>query len=72
MVIDRGLLDLDTPVASYWPGFGKHGKDEITVRDVMNYCNVGEDLKDPRMARIWDAQRDILMSLQEQSKASTA
>jgi CubicO group peptidase (beta-lactamase class C family) len=37
MVIDRGLLDLDTPVAHYWPAFGKHGKDLITVRDVMTH-----------------------------------
>lgn len=33
--LDRGLLELDAPVASYWPEFGCNGKDEITVRQLM-------------------------------------
>ena len=32
---DRGLLDLDAPIASYWPGFARKGKDTITTRDVL-------------------------------------
>ena len=27
-----GLLDLDAPIASYWPEFGQNGKQSITVR----------------------------------------
>ena len=27
MAIDRGLVDLDVPVARYWPAFGKNGKE---------------------------------------------
>jgi CubicO group peptidase (beta-lactamase class C family) len=34
---DRGLLDYDQPVATYWPEFGASGKDEITVRDVLRH-----------------------------------
>ena len=30
-------LDLDTPVAHYWPGFERHGKHEITVRMALNH-----------------------------------
>src|SRR5262245_16199756 len=30
----RGLLGLDAPVARYWPGFARQGKDAITVRRV--------------------------------------
>ena len=37
MLIDRGLLDLDAPVAEYWPEFGKHGKEAITVRMLLNH-----------------------------------
>lgn len=37
MLIDRGLLDLDAPVASYWPEFAQAGKAEITVRQVLNH-----------------------------------
>jgi CubicO group peptidase (beta-lactamase class C family) len=36
-LVDRGLIDYDTPVAEYWPEFGANGKAEITVRDVMRH-----------------------------------
>jgi CubicO group peptidase (beta-lactamase class C family) len=35
MMVDRGLLDLDAPVAQYWPEFGRHGKDVITTRQIL-------------------------------------
>jgi CubicO group peptidase (beta-lactamase class C family) len=35
VLVDRGLLDLDEPIATYWPGFAKHGKDTITTRQVL-------------------------------------
>src|SRR5262245_34582406 len=31
LVIERGLLDPDAPVARYWPEFAAAGKGEITV-----------------------------------------
>lgn len=34
---DRGRLDLDAPVAAYWPGFGAHGKERISVRQVLDH-----------------------------------
>jgi CubicO group peptidase (beta-lactamase class C family) len=30
-----GRLDLDAPIARYWPAFAKHGKGAITVRQAM-------------------------------------
>lgn len=33
----RGLLDLDAPVAAYWPGYARHGKGGITVRHVLGH-----------------------------------
>lgn len=35
MLIDRGLIDPDLPVAHYWPGFAGGGKADITVRTVL-------------------------------------
>lgn len=35
MVWDRGLIDLHTPIAEYWPEFGQHGKERITPWQVM-------------------------------------
>jgi CubicO group peptidase (beta-lactamase class C family) len=31
----RGQLDLDAPVGSYWPEFKAHGKERVTVRDAL-------------------------------------
>ncbi len=37
MLEDRGLLDVDKPVAWYWPEFGRAGKEDITVRCWLNH-----------------------------------
>lgn len=34
---ERGVLDLDQPVAALWPAFGTHGKTHITTRDVLHH-----------------------------------
>jgi CubicO group peptidase (beta-lactamase class C family) len=33
--VDRGLLDLDAPVATYWPEFAAAGKEDVLVRHVF-------------------------------------
>ncbi|KAF0845700.1 serine hydrolase domain-containing protein [Nocardia caishijiensis] len=35
--VSRGLLDYDAPVATYWPEFAAHGKDRITVRQLIDH-----------------------------------
>jgi CubicO group peptidase (beta-lactamase class C family) len=37
ILIDRGELDPDAPVASYWPEFGVGGKSDIPVRWIMSH-----------------------------------
>jgi CubicO group peptidase (beta-lactamase class C family) len=37
ILIDRGELDPDAPVARYWPEFAAAGKDAITVRQIMDH-----------------------------------
>ena len=37
MLVDRGQLDLDTPVATYWPEFAAGGKAEIPVRYLLSH-----------------------------------
>ncbi len=37
ILVDRELLDLDAPVARYWPEFAQAGKDEIPVRYVLSH-----------------------------------
>ena len=37
MLVDRGELDYDDPIARYWPEFAANGKSSITVRDLMTH-----------------------------------
>jgi CubicO group peptidase (beta-lactamase class C family) len=37
MLIDRGLIDIDAPVARYWPEFAQNGKDKLPVRYVLDH-----------------------------------
>src|SRR6185436_11372317 len=37
VLLDRGLLDLDDPVARHWPEFSCAGKDGIRLRDVVSH-----------------------------------
>ncbi len=56
MLVDRGQLDVDTPVARYWPEFGANGKEGIEVRHLLSHTSgvsgweqpvVMQDLYDP-------------------------
>lgn len=37
LLADRGEIDLDAPVARYWPEFGQAGKEDITVAMVLGH-----------------------------------
>ncbi|MDO3648640.1 serine hydrolase domain-containing protein [Nocardia mangyaensis] len=37
VAVSRGLLDYESPVAKYWPEFAAHGKDRITVRQLIDH-----------------------------------
>ncbi|MDA0301741.1 MAG: serine hydrolase [Chloroflexi bacterium] len=37
MLLDRGVIDLDRPVADYWPAFGAHGKGGVLVRHALTH-----------------------------------
>lgn len=41
--VSAGVLDYDAPVADYWPEFAAHGKESITVRQLIdNQCGLHE------------------------------
>jgi CubicO group peptidase (beta-lactamase class C family) len=46
MLADAGVLDLDEPVTTYWPEFGRAGKDEVPLRWVLSH-RVGLPYPDP-------------------------
>jgi CubicO group peptidase (beta-lactamase class C family) len=37
ILADRGQLEYDAPVATYWPEFAAHGKEAVTVRHVLTH-----------------------------------
>lgn len=39
VLADRGELDLNAPVAKYWPEFAAEGKSEIQVRQLLDYSS---------------------------------
>lgn len=55
ILTDRGLVDPDERVAHYWPGFGREGKERITVRQLLNHrgglINLPSSLKVEDLAR---------------------
>ncbi|TCT00606.1 serine hydrolase domain-containing protein [Aquabacter spiritensis] len=41
ILLDRGLVAFDAPVADYWPEFAQAGKDKVLVRHVLSHtCGV--------------------------------
>ena len=39
MLADRGQLDLDAPVATYWPEFAQNGKDGVLVKHLLSHTS---------------------------------
>ena len=63
MLVARGLLDLDTPVASYWPEFAAHGKGAIPVRWLLDHQAGLPAIRAPMSPGTlydWDAMTRIL------------
>ena len=47
MLVDRGALDVDAPVARYWPEFAAQGKQDVLVRHVMSHASGVSGLEQP-------------------------
>lgn len=76
MLADRGVLDLDAPVASYWPEFAQNGKESITVAQVMSHSS-GLPAFDPPIPDVeflydWDACCERLASQEPWWEPGTA
>jgi CubicO group peptidase (beta-lactamase class C family) len=47
ILADRGLLDLDAPVAGYWPEFAAAGKEKVLVRHLLSHRAGLAGLREP-------------------------
>ena len=55
---ERGLVDYDRPVAAYWPEYGAHGKEAVTVRDALSHRTGTPQMPDgvtPQVIDDWEA-----------------
>jgi CubicO group peptidase (beta-lactamase class C family) len=51
--VERGLLDYEAPVASYWPVFGQAGKEAVTVAQLMSHQAGLPGFDTPEDPAIW-------------------
>ncbi|MFJ2706915.1 serine hydrolase domain-containing protein [Streptomyces sp. NPDC087428] len=55
VLADRGLLDLDAPVATYWPEFAAAGKEAVLVRHLLSHRAGLAGLREPHtLAELYD------------------
>jgi CubicO group peptidase (beta-lactamase class C family) len=47
ILIDRGQLKLDEKVATYWPEFATNGKEDVTVRMILNHTSAVPAVRAP-------------------------
>ena len=58
MLVDRGQIDYDLPVAHYWPEFGVAGKEKITVAMMLSHQAGLCGFRDPATIEdFYDAER---------------
>jgi len=53
MCVDRGLLDLDEKVATYWPEFAQNGKENILVRHLLSHTSGLAGIEEPIPSSAW-------------------
>jgi CubicO group peptidase (beta-lactamase class C family) len=57
LLVSRGELDVDAPVAKYWPEFAKNGKESATVRMMLDHSVGLPAIREPLKERAccdWD------------------
>src|ERR1700728_1096220 len=47
MLVERGQLDVDAPVAAYWPEFAANGKQDVLVRHLLSHTSGVSGLDQP-------------------------
>ncbi len=60
MLVDRGELDLDAPVASVWPEFGQAGKERVLLRHVLSHTSGVAGWEEPiRVEDLYDWKHSV-------------
>ncbi|MGA7873313.1 MAG: serine hydrolase [Candidatus Binatus sp.] len=60
---ERGRIDLDMPVATYWPAFARNGKEGVTIRQLMtHYSGLAADLD---LSRKWTGYATAMKMIED-------
>src|SRR5688572_26278679 len=66
MLAARGAIDLDAPVARYWPEFAAAGKDEVPVRFLLSHSSGLPGWEQPiDMSVLYDWERSTSLLAQQ-------
>jgi CubicO group peptidase (beta-lactamase class C family) len=64
ILVDRGLVDYDDPVANFWPEFAREGKEHVTVRHLLCHqaglFGIRAMIDDAARMRDWPYMTDVL------------
>lgn len=63
ILVDRGAIDLDAPVATYWPEFAQAGKEKLPVRYLFSHMSGLAGFEEPISVDTlydWDACTSLL------------
>jgi CubicO group peptidase (beta-lactamase class C family) len=68
MLVDRGVLDYEEPVATYWPEFAAAGKETLPLRFVMTHTSGLPGLRQQGLpvSLFWDEPRMVEMLAAEE------
>lgn len=62
VLVDRGEIDVDAPVATYWPEFAANGKDGVLVRHLMSHTSGVSGWEQPvEVADLYDWEKSTAM-----------
>jgi CubicO group peptidase (beta-lactamase class C family) len=65
--VERGLLDYDQPVSTWWPEFGRAGKQDVTVAQLMSHQSGLPGFDEQVDPSIWFDRQAVLDRLCEQA-----
>ncbi|MFX0097991.1 MAG: serine hydrolase domain-containing protein [Candidatus Hodarchaeota archaeon] len=67
VLVDQGKIDLDEPVATYWPEFAQCGKENIKVKHILSHSSGVCYFKDPMVMKdLFDWDRVVQMLAAEE------
>jgi len=72
-LVEQGKLDIDAPVAKYWPAFAENGKETITIRELLTHtsglapdfpASIGQP-KNPYSIYLWHGETEALQQVKQ-------